>query len=959
MSSQSSTEFLLRDSSRLATHNNTEESLSTEALLHDNGVSSSTGSLVNESVQELLNRLNVQETSYVESDSPDITVLSPTLADAALVPEDNGSSSYEAEPLTYFERHEEVDPLLSLLYNKIQVFLLRNGMSLEFLRIYKRYIDCLCESGLNPLDDHYFLLLQNELSESYEFTPRMEEILNAFLLSPRNLIQKLALFEHRRMRNLLRRQFEKWVWYYDMRQSLYQLEHIWDEFVKRKYVLKWSKKHQVVIDIAIQAEEFEKFHIVSSSFDKWLTRVEIIDARKGLADHYVMDHSLQRLVKRMDYLRKSNQRACYEYDVKCQRVAFQQWRLRAFERIFKTRQLNLKRFCFDRALIKLRFCRDSEDRAAFTRKQLLVGSFFDVWRSRLNEEKERLDSLAVLEKRLVKTKTFKILVRSLKEKEKEVAVTKRLDAISIKFFFESIWKTRFRERLHCYSFRKITDERSLHKYNQLWQVRLFSRVKANNFLETNQVKKFLHIWRAQTRFSLYSRSGYQRRAQRLLILWHNRSIEEVRVRQFQHDAILLKYQHKWHEKASIIWKASQEANKRYELFLITGIFNRWFERSRMIIEMDGRSRIFMRLQAISLIKRGIAHMGDVRQLSEVYDPVLISKDVLRRFYLLWKKRSDIQRSDRLNSMGQVLEYDLQQKLQKVYLQVWSQRLKLYRLQCLPAAEQMYDRNLQLRFFLGICQRLENARALTTVGDTLRVNSLYLTYLSRWRDRFDNVQQLVVRLDTENNKKNLALLLNYLNFWSMRILKLKRNEETVQIFRKRWDRAAVRGLMLLWKNKVDNSPRKGRFSRGQHLASDNGLVTPVRSNARRKNTIPGSEGVKRYRIEAMKSHYGRIGRAIPSPVKSSTTLNSVAKKKIDSEGDGFAWNPRSMPPPRLSLERINKNLASKIDRINFERIPETRLDPFISADLESDPKVDTSFLEEGQGVEFDESPTRRT
>ncbi|QLL33513.1 hypothetical protein HG536_0E04240 [Torulaspora globosa] len=961
MSFQSSTESLLFNSSRQNPDGNRLESSSTESLLNDNALSSSTQSLINQSVQELLSRLHFPDTLIVDSESPDSTV-SPILVSPNSIsafPPETERSNYQNVPAIRMELSEEASPLLSLLYNRIQVFLLRNKLSLDFLRIYKRYVNCLLESGLNPLEDRYFHRLQNELSESYEFTPRMQEILDAFLINPQNLIMKLALFEHRKMGNLICRYFEKWEWNCEIRRSLNQLEGIWKEFLKRKYLLLWSKKrHIIVIDLPSQGEDFRHFNLVSSLFDRWLARIETTEARKGLADHYLMDHALQRVVKRMNHVADMGEQAGLRYDAVSKKAALKQWRLRARERHFTTRQVNFKRFFFSRAKLKLAFHEESEQRAAFTRRLLLMGSFFDDWRSRSYKEKERLNSLAVLERKFIKTKALKFLIRYYREKEQELVARRQLDCISRKLFFEKIWKTRFRERLHFYSFQKITEQRLLIKYSREWQTRFFSRIKASTFIGSQQLTRFFRTWQLETLLSRFISLSGKHIARALFLMWHDRLIAQKKVNHFQSDSLRQKYCRKWKEKFNVIKEADRKADVMYAVSSVSHSFYQWSQRVRIIAEMSDRYNIFIALRAISRLKRGISHMNEVHRFWEVSCRSPISKIVLLRFFRQWKEAAAARRSDKLELVLQVVEESVRLNDKRFYLQLWIQKTNFYQSECLTKAIQVYDRNLQLKCLLRINRKLEDIQVLSKIGDGLRTKSLSLYFFYRWRDQYDYVQELLVKLETENNKKNLALLLNYLNYWSMKILKLNRNAETVQIFRKRWDRATVRGLMLLWKNKAEDSPRKTELTRvRQQLPSNSGLVTPIRRSATKNNTIPGSEGVKRYRIEAMKTHYGRIRRAIPSPIKSSTTLNSLAKKKINSEVDAFTWNPRTIPPPRLSLERINKNLASKIDRINFERIPEARLDPFID-EGQSDPKVDTSFLEEEQDIEFDESPIRR-
>lgn len=63
------------------------------------------------------------------------------------------------------------------------------------------------------------------------------------------------------------------------------------------------------------------------------------------------------------------------------------------------------------------------------------------------------------------------------------------------------------------------------------------------------------------------------------------------------------------------------------------------------------------------------------------------------------------------------------------------------------------------------------------------------------------------LEQSEANKQFIITSKFLKMWSLRFLKIKRNDETVEVFRHRWDRATVRGLLLLWKNRSDSSPKR--------------------------------------------------------------------------------------------------------------------------------------------------------
>lgn len=955
MDLQSSTESLLLSSLQLDSRENTPESVSTAALI-DDGYGNSTGSLLNNNLQELLNRLNVPDTSYEESEPGDSTMLSPTI------------NEYELQNTSAEENFRNVpgalpgsdDPILLILYNKIQVFLLRNQLSLEFLKIFKKYIRHLVEDGINFFEDRYFLTLQNELSESYDFTPAMEEILNVFLVRPENMILKLTLFEHKRTHRLLSRALGTWRWLFEMQASLSKLEHVWHEFLARKYLLFWLRKFQIVTtDVVAQAKDFYQFTLKSSTFDKWLTRGESGDAKKGLADHYFVDHFLQRLVRRMERLRKEEHSAEIRYNERLQVKTLSLWRLKLRERKFSTGEKNLKETILAKLSSRLLGYQELQKRADFSRIIFQISPFFNHWRLYYIERENRLASLRTIERKFVRKRTFGILKLALDRRNQEHLVKNQLDDILLRFFLKTIWETRFYERVHLYSFSKIGNERLAIKFIQIWKALFFSRMKADNYRKSHLLARFFQDWRLQTKCQQRKSSNAENRLKCIFTQWHDYFETKRALNLVQQDILVKKNYRKWRAKCEAVQKSNQRGVEFHKSSTAGHFFHGWLARHRMISEMEELSLILRKLHAITIFKQGVAHMGEVHRLAEVCDLGVVSKGTLKRFFVAWRKLATEQWISRLELFGDEFEEELKKKSQRSHLRLWVRRLYLYQSDCTARADEIHAKNLQKKYLAVADKRVKSIQTFSFFADELRNKTLSMNCLFLWKERYDNVNNLHIKLETESDKKNLALLLGYLNVWSMRMLKSRRNDETVQIFRMRWDRAAVRGLMLLWKNRSDNSPKKLRAARLEEQASQGmELVTPVRRNLPRKNTIPGSEGVKQYRIEAMKSHYGRVRRAIPSPVKSSRTLNSMAKQKIESERGAAAPNQKILFPSKLSLERINKNLASKIDTINFERIPEVRLDPFVEAGLHSGPRVDTSLLEDEDDVEYDESPIRR-
>lgn len=958
MDDQGSTESLLLSSLGSNLLDGSLESVSTDALVNDQYLDNSTGSLLNGNVQELLARLRIPDTSYIESESTESTVLSPIIInyedeEAAI------AGQFELASMPN-EQLDTTDPILSILYNKVQVFLLRNKLSLEFLKILKRYVGYLMENGLKPLNDKHILTLQNELSESYQFTPTMEEILNVFLVRPDNTLLKLAFFEHNRMSGLLSKSFGTWVWRCQMRVSLGKLEGVWQEYLKRKYLLLWSKKFEMMTtEVVVQANEFYHFALVSSAFDKWLTRVESAEGKRGLADHYFVDHYLRRLVKRMDRAQKEKLTADTKHNTKCQRDVFKLWKLRLVECKFTSRQRNLKKLALAKMKSRLASYGALQERADLAKKLFQINPFFRHWRQQFVKRENHMRALTLMEQTFVRKRTMETFKRKLKQAEREHLVEYQLDIIKKRFFFKNIWETRFHEQVHLYALYKIGDERLALKYIKIWKERSFNSIKAYEFWRHGLLTGVLRQWKTKTKLYRLVSQKDKRKTSATFMAWRKCCRYKQALGEVQHGTLVKRYFGIWREAILLTQKSTQDALAFSDDSLKTLYLHKWMARRRRISELESMLLILQKLHAISVLKHAIAHMKVVQKYSKLCDSTAVTRGTLSRFFRSWRVSTSERQTRRLEVIGNEFTQELQFKSKRLHFDLWLNRLHSYQFEWADKADDLRARNLQRKVLNAIRRKIQHSKAVfnfaTEVHDkTLSLNSFFL-----WRERLEHLEVLKLDLEREVNKKNLGLLLNYLNVWSMRMLKSKRNSETVQIFRKRWDRAVVRGLMLLWKNRSDNSPKKVRANRLQRQAPEGlDIVTPTRRNSLKRNTIPGSERVKQHRLEAMKSHYGKVRRAIPSPVKLSTTLSSTAKRKIENEWESASWTPKPLFPPRISLQRINKNLASKIDTINFEKLPEVRLDPFVNADIDTDPKIDTSLLEEEDGTDYDESPTRR-
>ncbi|QLG70587.1 hypothetical protein HG535_0A05280 [Zygotorulaspora mrakii] len=975
MAGDGSKEFLLKN---FELSDGTDSSVSTQLLINENVVSDSTDSLVNERIQELLDRVHITEYLPVNSDLSENTQepfsflpkrLHHEEAEAALNAEEFQGYRYTNNNVVKrkdLSMNQEYYPILAILYNRIQVFLLNNKMSLDFLKIFKSYMNHIIESGLNVLEDRYFLELQNELSDGFHFGPVMEEILNKFLLRPENLIMKLALFEHKMMLGNLQRFFSAWQLKCDMKLSLVKLENVWKQYIQRKYTAIWSRKYQYLeSNLVTQANEFRVFTSLSSGFDKWMGKLDTNHAKDGLADHFFLDHIFRKIKKYVKTMNFMETEANGKYVRERQRYALRFMRLRFAETQFTCYKNDLKRILLRKLQSKLDHYKLLKARAEFTDSIFVLSSYLKKWYEKTESSIAHSNHLASLETRFRNKRTLNTLKDILNRNNQELQLMARLDRLLLEYTFKNIWQKRFQEHISMYSFWNKQNQQIVTLFLDAWRERLYFNSQAYQFRRKQQLLNAMLAWRIASKV----KSHMYRNDRRRLAITFEQWLVKARLRKkhahFLHGIIARMMFLRW--KSTYLKKcdALSFSTHHYDECCLRRQMSKWVGKLGVLDEINERLLIYEKFCALETMRHGIKHGEEVNEISRQFNPVEISKGNLIRYLVLWKEMAISKKIKNLQDMLDDYQFENNNIVQHSYLQVWFKRMVFYQSECFQKSELKYGRSLKKRLFATIKAKEANIARLLQISDDLRRKSLMLNMIFSWEAHLGSLRGLHKKSEREINKRNLSLLLSYLKVWSMQILKSRRNDETVQIFRKRWDRAAVRGILLLWKNRTEHSPKKLRWKKSGKVvdalqfAPSSNLVTPVRNTSSNNNTIPGSEGVKKYRLEAMKSHYSKVRRAIPSPVKSSTTLDSIAKKKFSRENENTHWVAQPLPPPRISIERINKNLASKIDNINFERIPEVKLDPFVEQNDEKDPVLDRSLLELDEDISFDDSPTRRT
>lgn len=960
----SSTEVLLFNSGGI-----TGSEQSTASLI-EGCISHSTSSLIHKNVEELLKDVKPQNiraeiTEDVLNTKADLLSEYSTEQDYSVT---NIFKDYTEYNIRNSEKEYREDPLLSVLFNKIQVFLLRNNLSLDFLIIFKRYIDILGEVGLNPLDDDFVLMLQNELDKTWELTANMTKILSAFLIQPENTAMKLAFFEHKLRRASLRGSFTKWKLSSQSRQSLEQLNRIWERSLLKKFLHVWKQKAGFLKgQLVIEADNFLEFRLKSDVLDGWITKMDSQMVKRTLADTYFLEKHFKRLNKKLSTIHSHSCEAARLRDRMALKGALIQWKLKNGLKKFKTHaNSKLEKTIIRKWQNKLKEVTMLKERADFMRKCLLNETYFNKWLACCCEKSHEEDELKKIEVAYVQKKVFELLKNAIKERESEFSVRELLNLTLIRFFFCRLWFKRFEERKRLRDILFKSDNLLKNKCLTVFKVTFSLSKTADGFYEKKQLSKRFRQIRLKEELVVLQRKKESNLIANTFKKWRKNVILHSKlsfIKRRQLQAFWAKYL-----RNKLMYYSDWESiAKNYnELVLKRRFFVFWSDRGGRCNELEYKANFFIRLRAIRKLKAAIVHSQDVKKQAALIGSKCERGYLLKSYLRNWLSTMVIQRRLRLETiLDQYLkerEIDSEGRI----FDIWYRKLRFYVVACVDVANGTQNRNLRKGTFDSLLKKTSNYRDWSETADELRNKSLVLFTFSAFKERFAEVKAMEHMVHVRIRSENLNLLIKCMNKWTMRQLKCRRNEETVEVFKNRWNRAGLRAIILLWRDKIDEPLRKhSKNTQGRRFFDDGeeaeSLVTPTRVKPKDQITIPGSEIIKKKRMEAMRNHYRNARRAIPSPVKSSDTLDSVSKRKLarnDIEGSSFAGISRS-PPPKMDLEKVNKKLATSRASISFKRIPEQKFSPFMSPAIDdrSPLVIDRSALVEIH-KEINDSPTRR-
>lgn len=871
------------------------------------------------------------------------------------------------------------NPIMLRLYNMIQVFLLRHGLTLDFLSVFQRYITLLNEADMNPLEDKYLLTLQNELSKGYEFSNTLQEIITAFLLEPENVIMKLANFQFKNERLLLKRVFSGWRLKYSLNYNLAELEEIWGRYVKKKFYDQWVQ----TLSIKTQqwpedADQFYEQKLKTECFNRLLGSMNQLATKSQIADNFFLDNTFAKIKSKHERLHSSSNNVIQTRNKLLLANSLRSWKLKMCKNHFNP--IAIKRHLQAKYLtlwkLQYRHNRHLSELSVISERTLALRPCLKIWLSRFrNVESYRINlydkSDLFTKSRYFRTITSAYTLAKIKSKVQDV------NSRSLQKHFLMAWKKRVQERSNCIDIISNRNEKLLGMYFTQWKNKCDSYVRADSQYTDSLKKRFLKKIRLKARL-LQSKSNINRSmASKCLEVWNKKFQLNILCKEYD-QLVLQRYYKVISTKRQSLKDLGDLSARCYNNDITKRFFILWKKRFENISAKNQKCDAFIKLRFIALIKRGIlnARMKDRLsiELAKKYD-----QQHLDKFWVLWKSHLNSKRMMKLNTYADVFEERRDEYIKRKYVQVWRKRYDFYSMECMDIALDKYDLGVTIRSLEQWKTRYSNIQLMYKEADGIYDNTTLSNAFDMILQKMDNLKLQNSKLVLYVEEKQAKLLLKWTNQWSMKMMKLKRNEESVQVFRARWNRANMRAIMSLWKEKTFSYPNSLAADDIRNISSqkeDIAFQTPMKPldiNSNGFTTIPGSERIKRNKMDRIKNRFSRARGAIPSPIKSTQILDSTAKTRLA----GTEYN-QTQPlqnstddtphitgdASNLSLLNVNKRLAGKTKSISFNRIPHTTLFGFPSPQsaIEPSPKdltVDLDFLDSDSLPERDDdSPTKR-
>lgn len=786
------------------------------------------------------------------------------------------------------------------LFNTLLLELPATQRYVHFKGILSHYFTILAETKTNASEDRYIITIYNQLRHSNDQS-KLEKVIDLFLKEPANDAMKLSNFLHFKEYKSHQRLFKLWLIKRRKFAELNKSQQVWEMYQRKKFWGKWAFKYGVYTeDFEDNAEIFQKVKSQMKFFDIWLTNLEERDSFREVADLQVQRRFFLSWKKKLVPLDVDPNEV---YETSLIRKMFQCWKL------------NTKLQCSDlKTKTALHIWKKSFSNTKSMMDDALElemvfhgGFFFSKWRKKYETVAEHESNLEEMSSLFQKHRTLLVWSEQLKFKQIENTVLDQRDHF-LKQFVMNQFKQRFINDQKASSFNQGLDFKTAKRILRNWRHKLASR-------EHERVIK----WRA-------------------FDLWRKR--HQLLEREAEHD--MLKLQKSW-EKWSVVLVKRQNslelAAAAFDSYSRVIYFKNWRAAVSNIRALEKTADIHLARKVLKKWKEKKSLNDQMERDASNFRTTESTSLTTKRFYEHWVKKYDAIKEATL--MQKLADPTMDNNLKLTVLQLWSNKIR-----DLVDLEQHFKQNqlvqLHARPLIGIWfSKLQMYQGMSEQAEEMNRLNLLSTGFTKLQISHYRTQELEQRLIEHLEDVELKTILKHLNAWSLQLMKVRRDKEVINRFQARWNRAHLRAILLLWQGKAmdaqvkrfspmvdeyesvggdeqedtaglrplprvsplkqedigddvdDDSPTKMKSLR--NVSPFLGLQTPqkavldpysIPALTMTRGSIPGSERIKRKRMEALKTRYSQAKFAIPSPLKDQRTPasgripSSGSSKKLD-------------------------------------------------------------------------------
>lgn len=768
---------------------------STDALISPD-VHHSTGSLVNKDLEELLGK---HEAAIFPS--------SGNLEDqSAMGQSGNMFNEIFQQYIDANKISEQIygnveNPMLLKLYNIIQVFLLRHGLSLDFLIVFQRYVNLLKEADMDPLQDKYLLTIQNELSKGYEFSPILQDIISTFLLKPENYIMKLAYFQFKSEKLLMKRMFSGWELKWSLSYNLNELEVIWRQFLKKKYYLRWNdtmvlKTKQWVRDSDKMYEE----KLSGTVLHNWASSLQQLNTKAKIADNFFLDNVFDVLKQKYERLRVSSKDVGVLRSRNLSRLYFNKWKLKLCEKHFipqGTKSLLLNKY-FDHFKIKHNHITYLIELSRFSERNITLRGIVSNWKQITKKKEGEMAALLTKSDLFFKRRFFNTLKGAYNMMEIESKV-KQSNFHSLEAFFLQTWIKRFNENIKYSGYTEKHNTIIQRSYFEFWES-LSKSYNSANLQYTLKLKIItINSVRLKSRECLVVHKAKKEKIGFCFALW-KRKLELNKMESYYSKQIRNKFWKKFKQRHDSMRDLRRVTDKCYEGEIKKHHFTSWQTKIKQYDTLNQKADVFIKLRFITLMKRSIK---EAQMRSRISLDFLKETDrsLIDTIWKVWRKNLDGRRLLNLEILMDKYLIRKSKALKEKLLTKWIERCNFYRTDSIEIADKTFDIHQLKLFFMKWNNKRSIINLMEKESMEIHQNMIESSAFDAWIRKLEDLRSQESKLLLYVEEKQVKLLMKWTNKWSVKVLKLRRNEEVVDMFRTRWNRANLRAILSLWREKA--------------------------------------------------------------------------------------------------------------------------------------------------------------